>query len=46
MAMLDPSEREEDRSAGRRAFYVIAGLSAVLVVLMVLVVAYYNGYAL
>jgi hypothetical protein len=45
MAMLDPSDREEDRLAGRRSLYVIGGLSLIMVVLMVLVVAYYYGTA-
>jgi hypothetical protein len=44
MAMFDPADREEDRLAARRAFYVIAGLGIVLIVFMVAVVAYYNGY--
>ena len=43
MAMLDPSDREEDRLAGRRSLYVIGGLSLILVVLMAIVIAYYNG---
>jgi hypothetical protein len=43
MAMLDPTERKEDHAAGKISLWIIGGLSALLVVLMVLVIVYYNG---
>lgn len=43
MAMLDPTERKEDTLAGRRSLWIIGALSAILVVLMVLVIVYYNA---
>lgn len=44
MAMLDPTDQQEDRLAGRRALYVMGFLALMLVVFFVVIVAYYNSY--